>query len=444
MTRSAVAGGVRHGALIDGQFQLERQLGAGGMGTVWAAHDLALGRVVAIKFMATDYFHDTQARQRFEREARMVGKIRSPHVVQVHRQGVTEEGVPYVVMEMLDGEDLSTRLANDGPCSLAETAQIVEQVCLALSRAHREGLVHRDIKPHNIFLVAEGAGRTFVKLLDFGIAKDVTAKLTALTLTGAVLGSVLYISPEQLHDAPSVGPSADLWALGVVIYQMLTGQVPFDGNSLPELVFRISEGSFTPATRVNPALPPEIDAFFARAIQPDRDQRFTSAEELSAEFLRVARAHASGFVFRAVARTPTAIASQVATPAPAVPTAPTPAPVAMAGTPHTLEPASSLRWALLGGGVTLLLAAIVLAVWSRMQTPAPAEPAAHEVQPAAIEPATVPTALPEQPHPAPVAAPAPPAPVPPARVPTKASAPPPAKAPTAPPAKTNGPRDYGF
>src|ERR1700759_3073759 len=110
MTRSAVAGGIRHGALIDGQFQLERQLGAGGMGTVWAAQDLALGRVVAIKFMANDYFHDAQARQRFEREARMVSKIRSPHVVQVHKQGLTEAGVPYVVMEMLDGEDLNTRL----------------------------------------------------------------------------------------------------------------------------------------------------------------------------------------------------------------------------------------------------------------------------------------------------------------------------------------------
>ena len=317
MTRSAVAGGIRHGALIDGQFQLDRQLGAGGMGTVWAAQDLALGRVVAIKFMANDYFHDAQARQRFEREARMVGKIRSPHVVQVYKQGLTDVGVPYVVMEMLDGEDLSTRIANDGALGLVETAQIVEQVCLALSRAHREGLVHRDIKPHNIFLVAEGGGRVFVKLLDFGIAKDVAAKLTALTLTGAVLGSVLYISPEQLHDAPSVGPPADLWALGIVIYQMLTGKVPFDGNSLPELFLRITEGRYTPATQANPALPPEVDAFLARAIQPDRDLRFSSAEELSEAFSRMAHAHASGFVFRAAPRTPTAVVPEVASPTPA-------------------------------------------------------------------------------------------------------------------------------
>lgn len=287
---------MQQGTLIEDQYLLERQLGAGGMGTVWVARDLRLARSVAIKFLSGDFHNDEPARLRFEREARMASKIRSPHVVQVFAAGITAEGVPYVVMELLDGEDLDARLQRNGPCSLVETGVIVEQVCRALSRSHREGLVHRDIKPHNIFLMPEAGGQLFAKLLDFGIAKDTGAKATTLTVTGAVVGSVFYISPEQLRDAPSVDHQADLWALGVVIYQMLTGSVPFDGDSLPELLLRITECRYQPATRLNPGLPKEIDAFLSRAITSDRSQRYASADELASSFARIVRANSSGFV----------------------------------------------------------------------------------------------------------------------------------------------------
>jgi eukaryotic-like serine/threonine-protein kinase len=296
------------GVLIGGQFLLERMLGAGGMGSVWVAEDTQLRRPVAIKFLSAATFNNEQARQRFEREARLASRIRSPHVVQMYAQGRTPEGAPYLVMELLDGEDLAARIERTGPLSLMQTATILQQLASALSRAHRDGLVHRDIKPHNVFLCAdEHRGRdeqddqeeqVFVKLLDFGIAKDNSAPATALTLTGAVMGTAYYISPEQLANAQSVGPSTDIWALGVVAYEMLTGAVPFEGPTFPELIVKISQATYPRATRVNPALPRQIDGFFEHALQPNPTQRFATVDALSAAFSRIAQAHTSGLVMR--------------------------------------------------------------------------------------------------------------------------------------------------
>ena len=288
---------LQRGIVIDGQFELERQLGAGGMGTVWSATDLRLGRSVAVKFLSSAFVFDEPARQRFEREARLGGRIRSPHVVQVFSQGLTDDGVPYVVMELLDGEDLSYRMARGGPCGLVETASIVEQLCRALARAHQAGLVHRDIKPHNVFLLNETGG-TFVKLLDFGIAKDIGTDLQSLTLTGSMLGTVLYCSPEQLRDPQSVGPLSDIWSLGVVIYQMLTGETPFKGETLPEAVVRITEGRYARATAVNPALPAAIDVFFEQVLQPDPTLRMQSAEEVAEALANIVRANSSAVLQR--------------------------------------------------------------------------------------------------------------------------------------------------
>jgi len=283
---------LQQGIVIDGQFELDRQLGAGGMGTVWAATDLRLGRSVAVKFLSSAFVFDEPSRQRFEREARLGGRIRSPHVVQVFSQGLTDDGVPYVVMELLDGEDLSYRIARSGPCSLVETAVIVEQLCRALARAHQSGLVHRDIKPHNVFLLTETGG-TFVKLLDFGIAKDIGTQLQSLTLTGSMLGTVFYCSPEQLREPQSVGPLSDLWALGVVIYQMLTGVTPFKGETLPEVVVKITEGGYIRATKVNPTLPAAIDEFFEQVLQIDPTRRLQSAEDVAEALGRIVRANSS-------------------------------------------------------------------------------------------------------------------------------------------------------
>lgn len=284
--------------LVDDQFRLVQQLGKGGMGTVWSADDLTLGRPVAIKFLSQELLNDEQARMRFAREPRLASKIRSPHVVQVFAQGTTEDDVPYLVMELLDGEDLASHIARQGACGLAEVGVIVEQICRALGRAHREGLVHRDIKPHNIFLTPESDGQVFVKLLDFGIAKDAGSRITGLTLTGEVVGSALYISPEQLHEAASVGPSTDIWSLGIVIYELLTGRLPFDGRSLPELFIRVAEGSYVPVTQVEPGLPKALDGFFGQIIRVDPRQRFQTVDELAAAFARIVRANSSGLLLK--------------------------------------------------------------------------------------------------------------------------------------------------
>jgi serine/threonine-protein kinase len=280
------------GALIDDQYRLQRQIGSGGVGTVWEADHLRLGGSVAIKFLDEALLNHAEIKLRFVREARSASRLRSPHVVQVLDQGTTATGVPYLVMELLEGEDLRARLDRVGPCRLAEAALIVDQIARALRKAHREGLVHRDIKPHNVFLIPED-DRPFVKLLDFGIAKEVSLDEKAVTLTGALMGSAHYMSPEQIDDPKSVGPSTDIWALGVVVYEMLTGVVPFEGDSVPGVLKRVQQATFEPPSRRRLDLPSELDAWFERAIQPDRARRFASVEEMSRAFRQIARAHSS-------------------------------------------------------------------------------------------------------------------------------------------------------
>jgi serine/threonine protein kinase len=382
---------LQDGALIAGQFRLGRELGRGGMGTVWAAEDLRLARPVAIKFLSNDYFNDQQARQRFEREPRLAGKIRSPHVVQVYAEGTTSDGIPYLVMELLEGEDLSARIARQGKCTLVEAGAIVDQICRALSRAHREGLVHRDIKPHNIFLTPEDDDQVFVKLLDFGIAKDVGAPVTALTLTGEVMGSALYISPEQLREPHTVGPSADIWALGVVIYEMLTARVPFEGNTMHEVFFRLTEGRFTPASELSRALPSDVDAFLSKAIQPDRSLRFSSVDELGSAFARIVRAHSSGLLTRPsakdsgppVAHSSAPAAALSGTPASAglVAQANRPSPDARVPGPQAATSTQLLWRSIAGAMLVVLLAVAAWFVAARRDVPAPLHPV-FEAKPA--------------------------------------------------------------
>jgi hypothetical protein len=296
MTPNAAA--VMRGELIGERYQLERILGQGGMGTVWVARDLQLARLVAVKFLGQDAAKSAAQRARFGREALLASKVRSQHVVQVFGAGTTPTGVLYVVMELLDGESLATRIARTGRCSLADTAAIVEQVCRGLHKAHREGLVHRDIKPANIFLTPEPDGSVFVRLLDFGIAKDVAMEAHGLTQSGEVLGTGYYMSPEQLRAPRTAGPPTDLWALGVVIYEMLTGRVPFDAATFPGLVVCVVEGKFAPLSQWCPELPPALDHFLLRVLQPDPARRFGNADELGHEFARIVRGHSSEAVVK--------------------------------------------------------------------------------------------------------------------------------------------------
>ncbi|WP_437716534.1 protein kinase [Sorangium sp. So ce448] len=279
------------GSVLIDKYRLERPLSRGGMGSVWVAHHLQLGTPVAVKFMDPAYASSPAFRTRFEREARAAAQLRTPHVVKVQDFGI-HEGVPYLVMELLQGEDLNARLLRRGRLPLLEAHRILAQTGKALRSAHDAGLVHRDLKPANLFLArVDGEDEDMVKLLDFGIAKETTSKLVAdASTTGEVMGSPHYMSPEQLRAERDVDARSDLWALGVILFRMVTGYLPFPGDVLAQVMTRILVDPIPSATQLAPGLPPTIDAFFHRALARDRAHRFQTVRELVDEFARIAGA----------------------------------------------------------------------------------------------------------------------------------------------------------
>ncbi|HSO34908.1 MAG TPA: serine/threonine-protein kinase [Labilithrix sp.] len=256
---------------------LVRHLGQGGMGTVWIAYHGKLGIEVVVKFLSESLVSDTEALARFKREAGSMVQVKSPHVVQTLDHGITATGNPYIVMELLEGEDLASTLRARGKLSPGEVMHIVDGVASALAKAHERGIVHRDIKPANVFLCA-ATPRPFVKVVDFGISKRV-GDLT-LTATNAFIGTPSYMSPEQISGA-GVDARTDTWALGVLAYLALTGSPPFQGDSLATLVYAVTNTSPAKPSAVDPSLPPAVDAWATRALARDPGRRFSSALELA-------------------------------------------------------------------------------------------------------------------------------------------------------------------
>lgn len=268
-----------HGDVVGGRWRLEEFIKRGGMGRVWRASDLRLCEPVALKLMDPAMVETDAARARFLREAQAAARVRGPNVVQVLDFDVdAATRVPYLAMELLHGEDLAERLTR-GPLGFDETMPLLAGVCNAIGRAHRLQVIHRDLKPGNIFLAEGDAGRE-CKVLDFGIVKlDGLDTRPQLTLGGAALGTVSYMSPEQIADAQRVDHRTDLWSIAVLAYECLTGRRPFRGDSLLELIHEICYSTPVPASRLA-AVPPGFDAWFTRATQRDRDHRFSSAREL--------------------------------------------------------------------------------------------------------------------------------------------------------------------
>jgi eukaryotic-like serine/threonine-protein kinase len=270
---------LERGNIVAGRYRLERALAQGGMGCVWVARHLQLDTQVAIKFMTPQFAASADARARFEREARTSAALRLANAVQIHDYGV-EDGAPFLVMELLEGEDLQARLKREPRLSLPVTVGILGQVCRALRRAHEVGIVHRDLKPGNVFLAREG-GEEVVKLLDFGIAKDTQAAFGGgVTGTGALLGSPHYMSPEQVRSSNRVDHRTDLWALGVIAFRCLTGRLPFPSEELGEVLIDVCTAPIPLASAIAPDLGPGVDHFFARALTRDPAGRFQSADEL--------------------------------------------------------------------------------------------------------------------------------------------------------------------
>jgi serine/threonine protein kinase len=279
------------GVLISGKYRLMRPLGAGGMGSVWAARNELTDRDFAIKFLLPSLAQNKEALQRFFHEARACGQIKHPAVVDVYDMGQAEDGSPYLVMELLEGEGFDQRLARAGAFRPGEGAAWLAFVARGLEEAHVRGLVHRDLKPGNIFFALDDRGDVIPKVLDFGISKGMNDSAEDLfkTTTGAVLGSPAYMSPEQAKGEPDIDGRADVWSLGVILYEALTGALPFDAPNYNALMLAIITRPHRPAHELAPGVPAEISEIIDGCLTKNRSQRIATAREL-AELLEAAAA----------------------------------------------------------------------------------------------------------------------------------------------------------
>ncbi len=275
---------IKVGRVIACKYQLERPLAKGGMGSIWVARHLQLDTSVAIKFIEPGPGDVTEARGRFEREAKAAAQLQGPHLVHIYDYGV-EDDTPYMVMERLEGEDLSTRLKRETRLSLPAVDDIVRQVARVLKRAQEAGIVHRDLKPGNIFLVRGGDDDEIVKVLDFGVAK-IRKPLSSeeMTKSGTLLGSPRYMSPEQARGVKSIDHRSDLWSLAVIAFRAVTGELPFQGNEIGDVLIKICTERVPAPSALVPGLSPAIDRFFERAFERDPDKRFQSAGQLARAF----------------------------------------------------------------------------------------------------------------------------------------------------------------
>ncbi|HEY2516402.1 MAG TPA: serine/threonine-protein kinase [Polyangiaceae bacterium] len=271
------------GDVIAGKYRIDRLVGRGGMGAVFAAQHLLLNQTVALKLLLGELAANSEATARFLNEARAAARIQGEHVARVLDIGQLPSGGPFMVLEYLEGADLADLLHKRGPLPVNEVADFALQALDALGQAHAAGIVHRDLKPANLFLARRHDGSSLVKVLDFGISKNLSpdSQGHGMTSTRAVIGSPEYMSPEQLRTPREVDTRTDIWSLGVILYELLTGQMPFKGESLPELFLAILE-TVPPAVRVfRPDVPPALEAIVARCMARDRNQRFPNVAELA-------------------------------------------------------------------------------------------------------------------------------------------------------------------
>lgn len=275
------------GRVIASKYELKREVGQGGMGAVWEALDLALQRSVAVKLMGAEQVEQDSSRARFRHEAMALAQLRNDHIVQVYDYGIDED-VPYIVMELLGGEDLEARLRREQTLSPAQLLRLVRQVGNGLTAAAGLDIVHRDLKPANLFLTAEGGVET-LKILDFGVASmRVRSKGSELSGPEKIVGTPVYMSPEQIRGQPPTH-LGDLWSIGVIAYRALTGRLPFQDKHLGNLIVAICTDPFYPPSTVNTELPVMLDAFFDRALAKDPRQRFQSAAEMVEELARACK-----------------------------------------------------------------------------------------------------------------------------------------------------------
>jgi serine/threonine-protein kinase len=270
------------GAVIGGKYALTRVIGEGGMGMVYEATHLKLRQRVALKLLLPDLLARPDVVARFEREARAALSLSGEHVARVLDVDVLPDGLPYMVMEYLEGRDLAAELAARGPLPVHEAVGYVLQACEAMTIAHRAGTVHRDLKPGNLFLAAQGEGRVVIKVIDFGISKIADEDGISVTATFSALGTAPYMSPEQVRSAKNADARSDIWSLGVILHELITGKPPFEGENVPTVVAAIIADPPKPLRAARPDAPAGLEAAILRCLEKDRERRFADVEELAA------------------------------------------------------------------------------------------------------------------------------------------------------------------
>jgi serine/threonine-protein kinase len=275
------------GQTLDTKYRIVRVIGVGGMGTVYEGEHTLIRRRVAIKVLAEDSSRTPDSLRRFEREAQAAGQIGSDHILEVLDVGTTEDGHRYMVMEYLEGETLAARLERVGRMTPAQIAPLARQILAGLAAAHDARIIHRDLKPGNVFVLREKAGlRDFVKLIDFGISKfEQPGVPSRLTQSGAVLGTPYYMSPEQARGK-AVDTRSDLHACGVILFEAVTGRMPFEGGNFNELMFRIGTGKRPSARDFVPDLDPRFEAIIERAMRLRARERYQTANEFAKDLER--------------------------------------------------------------------------------------------------------------------------------------------------------------
>jgi serine/threonine-protein kinase len=272
------------GDIVAGKYEVERILGEGGMGVVVAARHRDLDQQVAVKFLLPEIAKRKDAAERFRREARAAVRITSEHVARVLDVGSSEDGVPYMVMEYLHGDDLAAEIRTRGQMAVVEAVSYILQACEAVAEAHAAGIVHRDLKPANLFLAHRADGSRLVKVLDFGISKSTSAGSMsdlALTTTSALIGSPLYMSPEQMHSAKTVDGRTDIWSLGAILFQLLAGRPPYVAESIPQLCSALLNDSPPPLASFRQDVSPELEAAVLGALVKDKNQRYATVADFA-------------------------------------------------------------------------------------------------------------------------------------------------------------------
>jgi eukaryotic-like serine/threonine-protein kinase len=275
---------LRAGQIVAEKYRIVELVGTGGMGMVFAAVHLGLDRRVALKVMRTDAYGEEEAATRFMREARTAARLEGPHVAKVLDVGRLESGAPYLVMELLRGQNLQSLVAERGPLPVREAVDYLLEACEALAEAHGLGVVHRDLKPANLFLTRDAYGESSIKVLDFGISKCLTPGIATdpgLTDSRTMMGSPAYMSPEQMRSSRNVDHRSDVWGLGTALFELVTGRVAWSGDSLSEVCVQVASDPAPSIRRFVPSAPGELDAIVARCLEKRPERRYQHVADLA-------------------------------------------------------------------------------------------------------------------------------------------------------------------